>query len=76
VELFLFNAPFSTFGEFPFFNYLETNEMARLVTISSSVQEGLMNTVTSFAYESRTAFDLLVCHLKVVKPLAVASIIA
>jgi hypothetical protein len=66
VELFLFHAPSKAFGQFVFFNYLETIEMARLVTISSSVHEGLMNTVTTFSYESRTAFDLLLCHFKAV----------
>jgi hypothetical protein len=64
VELILFHAPSNVFARFGFLNYLLTNEMARLVTVSSSVHKELMNTVNES--ESRTTFDLLACHLKVV----------
>jgi hypothetical protein len=64
VELILFHAPSNVFARIGFLNYLLTDEMARLVTVSSSVHKELMNTVTES--ESRTNFDLLACHLKVI----------
>ena len=66
VELILFHAPSNALERFGLFNYLPTPDMAHLVSVSSSVHDGLMNTVTMFAFESHTASDLLACHLKVV----------